>query len=279
MKDESLEHLFLECEIAKWCWEEICKSWSIKWNQFSQVDFALSKLLEHKMEAEVKEAWQIVVSATIWTIWLFRNALIFNECRAGKMDVLRVLRLRIIKWLEISKLVSENMENLFWVNPKGAIKVSASKQFNDFWESLWNRYDWVVAVDGAFTKHKSPHAQAGIGGVIKSSGGNMEYVFSGPSKANQALDAEKEACLHVLCVLSKKMHEDFKVVICSDSAETISYLEGLRYDQAASRELPSDIISALKKVDFKYVNRRLNIEADGLAKAGINRPRLAEGWV
>ncbi|WOH04087.1 hypothetical protein DCAR_0623493 [Daucus carota subsp. sativus] len=254
-------------------------SWSIKWNQFIQMDFALSKLLEHKMEAEVKEAWQIVVSATIWTIWLFRNALIFNECRAGKMDVLRVLRLRIFRWLEITKLVSENMESLFWVNPKGAIKVSASKQFNDFWESLWSRYDWVVAVDGAFTKHKSPNAQAGIGGVIKSSGGNMEYVFSGPSKANQALDAEKEACLHVLGVLAKKMHEDFKVVICSDSAETISYLEGLRYDQAASRELPSDIISASEKVVFKYVSRRLNIEADGLAKAGINRPRLAEGWV
>ena len=30
MQEETLQHLFLECEMAKWCWDEVCNSWSIR---------------------------------------------------------------------------------------------------------------------------------------------------------------------------------------------------------------------------------------------------------
>lgn len=29
LKEETIPHLFLECELAQWCWTEVCNSWSI----------------------------------------------------------------------------------------------------------------------------------------------------------------------------------------------------------------------------------------------------------
>lgn len=105
------------------------------------------------------------------------------------------------------------------------------------------------------------------------------YVFSGPSNAVHALEAEKEACMHVLNILVGKICEGIRVLICSDSIETVSYVESLRYDPGENREIIIDIISVLGRVEFRVINRRFNMEADGLAKEGINRSSLVEGWV
>ena len=57
------------------------------------------------------------------------------------------------------------MENLSYVNPRGAIKVFQSQQINDFWSSWLNKYDKVAAVDGAVHKVNGQYVKAGIGGL------------------------------------------------------------------------------------------------------------------
>lgn len=93
--EESLQHLFMDCDVAKWCWDEVCSSWSVRRDCLEQMEFSLNNLIGIIKEKEVKEAWQSIISATLWSIWLIRNDLVFNNRRASKSGVLNSLQLRL----------------------------------------------------------------------------------------------------------------------------------------------------------------------------------------
>lgn len=135
-----------------------------------------------------------------------------------------------------------------------------------FWKELRDRYDWVIAIDGAFQKNPNSRAKAGIGGVIRSNVGDLEYIFSGPSDVSHASEAEKEACMHVIKVLSGKSISNIKIVICSDSVETIKYMERQKYEVDLNVVHNLGFIAVIDQVNFKVINRAYNYEADGLAK-------------
>ena len=54
-QEESIRHLFLECTLADWCWNEICSMWCIRKNSLVQVEFTLNNLFGLVKEAELKE--------------------------------------------------------------------------------------------------------------------------------------------------------------------------------------------------------------------------------
>uniref|UniRef100_A0A162A040 Uncharacterized protein n=1 Tax=Daucus carota subsp. sativus TaxID=79200 RepID=A0A162A040_DAUCS len=192
-------------------------------NRVNGTEFSLTGLLGLISEPDVKESWQMVVSATLWIIWLFRNAYVFNKVKTCKEGVLSVLRARITKWLESTGILCGEYVNLFWVNPWGTARVVFKHKYEEFWEGIMSRYDWVVTVDGAVHKSNNMHVKAGIGGVIRSSRGKPEFIFSGPSGAINAFDAELDACLHILRILEGNFEEGTSIVICSDSMEMVAY--------------------------------------------------------
>ncbi|XP_017256437.1 uncharacterized protein LOC108225996 [Daucus carota subsp. sativus] len=277
--NESLMHLFQHCEIARWCWDDVSKVWSFSWPSNPHEVFSVLSLFNVVTDADLKEAWKVVVVATLWTIWLFRNELVFNDNRSSHKGVLKTLRARIFKWLEASNLVSRDVENLLFINPRGALKEHRWFQFNSFWDSLFAKYDWVVATDGAVTKASPSLAKAGIGGVIKSKEGLL-YVFSGPSLASYAAEAEKEACMFIMSKLVGKFETGLKVVICMDSVELFNNLDHIKHANGSFYQelVPVEIMQVIMQADFRVINRKFNIEADGLAKEGLSRDRLVEGW-
>ncbi|XP_017252064.1 uncharacterized protein LOC108222689 [Daucus carota subsp. sativus] len=276
--EESLRHLFLECTLAEWCWNEICSMWSIRRDSLVQMDFSLINLFGLVQEAEVKETWHSVASATLWSIWIFRNDFVFNNRKPKKDGVLSILKTRVHKWLEVNGSLSKSWENLFNVNPVGAIRLSFKQQCVVFWESLRRKYDLIVAIDGAVSKKSASTSHAGIGGVIKNKDGALIYVFSGPSSASHAFEAEKEACMHVVNSMAGKFPNTFKIVICSDSVETIKYMEDLKYEAVINNNGRHGCMEVLFQSDFRAINRRVNFEADGLAKSGIAKAQLEEEW-
>ena len=275
---EDLKHLFFDCELAAWCWSDVCSSWSVSWSRIVNLDFSLNRLFHFLQHEEFKIAWQMVVSATLWTIWLLRNDLIFNNVRWSKDKVLRILRARTFKWLEVSDILIGGMENLSYVNPRGAIKVCQSRKISEFWSRWLSKYDKVAAVDGAMHKSSGCYVKAGIGGVIRSAEGLVEYMFSGPSRKQHIFEVELEACIHVLSTMSRAIENGCKILICSDSAETVKFLHGLKFESDDSNLVPHEIIQMLKVVDIKAVNKFFNLEADGLAKVGMNRDVPVEKW-
>ncbi|XP_017239669.1 uncharacterized protein LOC108212453 [Daucus carota subsp. sativus] len=277
--EETLTHLFLECEVAVWCWGYVWGSWSIPSRRVNQSVFSLQSILGMISEGGFSETWQIVVAATLWSIWLFRNALVFSNNRAEKEGVLGTLRTRIIKWLEASSILSNGMDRLFWVNPMGAVKLSLVHQCDSFWREVRSSYDWVAATDGAVSRLKNMQPKSGIGGVIRSKEGRLEFIFSGPSNAGSVFDVELEACMHVVSKLKGKIQEGFKIIVCSDSTEVVNHMNKLKNSVEEADERQSDITQLVKSVTFKAISRKFNGEADGLAKEGIKRQVIVEGWV
>lgn len=70
---ESQTHLFLDCEIAKWCWKEVCCIWSIGRIQFIALHFQIRDLFNIISDSDLRDAWQVVVVAVIWTICVKNN--------------------------------------------------------------------------------------------------------------------------------------------------------------------------------------------------------------
>ena len=106
----------------------------------------------------------------------------------------------------------------------------------------------------------------------------MDYSFSGPSGKIEIFEVEVEACVHVMHKLSGMIRDGSRALICSDSVEAIKFLLSLKFDSVDNNLVPADIIQVLKLVDLKAINRKFNLQADGLAKKGISRAILEEKW-
>lgn len=140
-----------------------------------------------------------------------------------------MLRARIFKWLEAGGMINGEIEKLFFVNPKGALREFSRLQYNAFSGEIGSNYDWVVAVDGAVSKSQATKGKAGIGGVIRNKECRLIYVFSGPSIANQVFEVEMDACMYVMSRLVGKFVDGRRVVVCVDSAELYNFLSRLKY--------------------------------------------------
>ena len=154
--------MFLECTVATWCWREVCNIWSVSFSQIISSTFSFSGLLNLVSDVELKDAWHLVVVSIMWTVWLFRNDQVFNSKRPSREVILKVLKTRMYKWLEASNMISSEVADLLFVNPKGAIRATRFQQYHSFWEGLLSIYDWVVEVDGAVTKRAIGQTKAGI---------------------------------------------------------------------------------------------------------------------
>lgn len=170
------------------------------------------------------QTWKCVVAATLWTLWLARNELIFSRSNQSQ-DVLRALiMLRVKQWGKASGILCFGNDPLWMANPKGALRVYYNRLSTDYWKYRESSFDLVCAVDGAWGSFCS----GAVGGYIKNKSGDLVYVFSGPIKVSNALSAEIEAILHVVRMILSRQLKPGKILICSDSCEALeSVREGL----------------------------------------------------
>ena len=97
--EETEFHLFQSCPCAINMWKHVCFWWQIRpyYLQFNSLDalWKSSKMFTHK---KARIVWKIVLCATLWIIWLSRNAIVFREnskrwrnASIGKTTVLRLV--------------------------------------------------------------------------------------------------------------------------------------------------------------------------------------------
>lgn len=75
-EDESVDHLFLKCDIARiiWFWMGECKNMFNHWRQFTDIiDFA------NNLSKKDREAFLTVISGVCWSIWTTRNNITFQN--------------------------------------------------------------------------------------------------------------------------------------------------------------------------------------------------------
>ena len=97
-EDETIEHLFFQCIVAKHVWQFISEFFSLPLG----VDFiSIAKFwLANKKHATLNS----VCSATLWCIWKFRNNMIFNGLPWINLhQVLHMILRSVKRWMIIFK--------------------------------------------------------------------------------------------------------------------------------------------------------------------------------
>ena len=95
--NETLKHLFWDCVVATWAWQFIELWWSIKHSTLFKFGFCLLYILKLYKPKYVRQIWQIVVTACLWSIWLARNDLIFNKVKITKKGLQDLIFFRVSK--------------------------------------------------------------------------------------------------------------------------------------------------------------------------------------
>jgi hypothetical protein len=75
-KDESINHLFITCPLARqvWFWMGKCNQYFTEWSSMDDIISFVVALPKHD-----KTAFLMVLSALCWTIWKHRNELCFQN--------------------------------------------------------------------------------------------------------------------------------------------------------------------------------------------------------
>ncbi|WOH13938.1 hypothetical protein DCAR_0933451 [Daucus carota subsp. sativus] len=278
-KSETLVHLFMECELAVWAWKYIQLWWSLKHSTIFKFGLCLPYIFKIYKDKFVRRIWQIVVAATLWSIWLARNEFIFNKVKIKKTELQQLIFLRISKWGLASKTILFTHVPLWRVNPVGLIHVQHYLDVSNFWTIRRENFNTVCMVDAAWKMCARGGIRGGIGGVMVNKEGKRFYRFSGPSTAQNIQEAEISAILHALSIIRGSFIDMGKVVLCSDSSIAINAIyEGL--DKNFPLLEPDFDVKCLLhgSVCIHFVPSSINEEADGLAKNGIDRQFLWEHW-
>ncbi|GKV28743.1 hypothetical protein SLEP1_g37755 [Rubroshorea leprosula] len=97
-EDEDSKHLFLKCKITSWVWQECAKWWGTEirlerdcWNSFQRFG-------KWSKDPKVKEGWDCIWSTVIWTVWLARNQMIFQEKKTDPRKLLEIIQVRSFQW-------------------------------------------------------------------------------------------------------------------------------------------------------------------------------------
>lgn len=275
--EETLDHLFRACPLANEVWTFIGSWWG--WNHiFSRISsFCLYSILNVQRQKFIAKVWHLVVAASLWTIWLVRNELIFNASRPSIANIKKLILVRVSKWGLASKLMTWGDDPMWRVNPVGTLHIHQNLVSDNFWKFKKEFYGAICAVDAAWLPCSWSSCKAGIGGTIKLKSGRLIYCFSSPVSAYSPLEAEILAIIHALKFINDWQPSNHQVLICSDSIGAINAIyKGLDFSFPLLK--PSfDLNHVLHRYAcIQYVPSILNDDADRLAKDGLNRPGMQQ---
>ncbi|XP_071705224.1 uncharacterized protein [Rutidosis leptorrhynchoides] len=104
---ESIDHLLLHCSWTFKLWEALFNWWNISWVMpSSMVKFALD--WHYGMGVKASKFWSLIGPASLWTIWIARNEVVFNGRYSCWASVVNRIKIKVFQWLEASKVFSSH---------------------------------------------------------------------------------------------------------------------------------------------------------------------------
>ena len=163
----------------------------------------------------------MVVAATLWSVWLARNELVFSKVKIKKKALAKLIQLRVSKWGKASGLLDFGETPLWKIHPQGAIALHNHKVSKSFWLHKRSGFDLVCAVDGAWGPVRKSMG-GGVGGTIHNNRGSLLLSFSGPVHSKNPILTEIAGVLFVIQCLRNHRFKAFKSVICSSSVTVVN---------------------------------------------------------
>lgn len=271
---ETVTHLFKDCSIAAQCWGFLDRWWVAIQIPLTCDDW-LWKAYMAANNTIYKDKWQTTISALLWTVWLNRNEKIFRSTHNTSKQMKFLICHRSYTWCTSSGIILSNSEQDWAINP---IK-TAKSVYIKFQKHLDQYWDYYAFVDGSWNKVGGIQ-RAGMGGFIKHKNDNKQFLFSGPTVAEDPLQAETDSILIVLNEIHLNIPSDKKVIMHTDSQILWNNIQLFKAGLVLNIPFAENIhLGLLQNVTITYISRTHNRGANYLAKQGLHKPRLVKGWI
>ncbi|KAE8671815.1 kinase-related family protein [Hibiscus syriacus] len=269
MVEESSSHLFFSCSVAWSLWNKFLNFW-----RFSSVFSAEAKnfLLAWDELKSNSVIWTFIPGAVIWTIWKFRNYIVFEGGKLDQTELFFLTRVRLASWyLAKNKDVSIPKDSLISDPSIG----DSYSSYNFLKSSIT---PWLPPPTG-FIKLNVDAAiscdweKSGLGGLMRDHSGAILGSFQEPDGSGPPTLKELKAIQRGISFFTSVLGRvQDRLIIESDSRVAVDWINKVVPCPAVYGFIVRDIVECLKTVGgvVRWIARTANVDADALAKAGID---------
>lgn len=279
--EETIEHIFIQCSLIWGVWNELAKWWGLVWVLPSSIPHLFDQWPLFVIGKLQKQVWYMLFFAALWTIWLERNNIVFNDKEFSRGDLLPLIICRVSTWIKAKGLdipysftdmlrSSEGLKRLsIATNPRKSVSWSSPPKG-------WIKWN----VDGSSL---GKPGKSGIGGVLRDPKGQVICTFSEPLGVLESNEAEVIAIRRALQLTAAVPGaERLKVIVETDSLNAFTWIT-----KAIARPwrmtFDFNTIATLKEtfdeVKFQHILREANGMTDSFAKQGVRRTNGFVAWI
>ena len=112
---ETEEHLFVDCRIARHTWINVLKWWRIPNTTFHCLQDVF-QLADHlPVDAKFSRFFDAVIQTTIWSLWRFRNSVVFSQKKPSKDLLFNDIKILSFNWI-VSRCKKPLLNWIEWFN-------------------------------------------------------------------------------------------------------------------------------------------------------------------
>ncbi|XP_057248502.1 uncharacterized protein LOC130590337 [Beta vulgaris subsp. vulgaris] len=234
---EDERHLFRDCDISSRIWSASVLGINTRSSVYIPIkDWIRNFLLLFWREDGLKSERVREFVTTLWSIWLYRNNIVFNNLAEHPVDILNKKRILLEEVDESNKITRQQLK-------RGLVEYDAQQRVPPL---LYTDQPAVclVLVDGSWKRHKLHFPKAGIGWTAYMNG---EKILEGNAIVSASSSLQTEAL-----AVYRGLYEAFSkgvrnIQLHSDSAEVVRAVNSLQQ--------PVEIATIMH--DFRALSQRV----------------------
>ncbi|KAL4353692.1 hypothetical protein GQ457_06G031150 [Hibiscus cannabinus] len=268
---ESVVHLMFNCIVTWKVWMSCLAFWGLSGVFPGDPESFLVAWHGSCVSKSKDSIWHLLPYAILWSIWLFRNDIVFAKSNFDFTRLFFLVRTRAASWFRarwpdsdcsidavISDLSLADKCSLSWKKPPPILA----------WETP--PFGFVkINVDGAMVSNGS---KGGIGGILRNSKGFCLASFSLSIGSGPAIFAELEAINYGLVwFFTRGEKYGYRLILESDCSTALDWISNPSLCPPAFRSLVNRCKALIEAngVITRLIPRSINVEADSLAKVGV----------
>lgn len=271
---EDMNHIFWTCPLAI----QACKlltDW-LEYHPARPNSFNLVWLFNSFNTPTLRGGGLICLSATLWSIWLARNELVFNNVQTTPSSLEYLIKYRSFCWGLANRSLTPSQLNVWEISPLSLLKFNhriMQKNIINYWFQI---VDLVGLVDGAWNS-TAGSIKASIGGILLLSPQSVTFLFTGPSSKSSPYECELDAFLYLLDQISNSPWHKAHITVFTDSKTLVNNVSKECINLKTLRTLNRGT-AMMENINVIYIDRALKSVADNLAKKGTSRQIVISGW-
>ncbi|GLT65802.1 hypothetical protein SLA2020_382120 [Shorea laevis] len=119
---ETVNHLFFTCETSWRIWQSCYEWWGFQAVSTNEGWGHLQQHVGMIVNGNTKKAWCVIWYTILWSIWLWRNQLIFKEKSDSFDQIIKLIKLRSCDWIR-AKYGLDVSKDVWMQNPMEACRI------------------------------------------------------------------------------------------------------------------------------------------------------------